>query len=305
MAKGGLLGGMLGGGAGPTRPVPRPDMGAAAMAQPQPQQAGRNGFPSMFSRGVGGILPERGSEMQNEIVNSLVQAALQSAPNSGSPLLAALAPMLGGAAMSRANGLREIGQQREQDGMASTVFGRPMSDSERQLMEIMGNEGAPGFVRSEAERQLTAALRGGGSGGGGGGGGGGRGTTGAPVSGPGGAPVEPVDEMTLLLEATSGGGGLLTEPQRRTMFTMLRNPDATSQSRQLAQELLERHDAAIRQGVANPEGLPAAPNVPTSAPQAPMMPTPPNADPAAPWWRLGSAGSTPNVPPPPPGTVPF
>lgn len=292
MAKSGFFGGMAGG--GPTRPVPRPVQVAAPQAAP-------GGFPAIFSRGQGGILPERGSQTQYDLVTSLVQAAMQAAPQSGSPLLAALAPMLGGAALSRVEGMRDIGRQRETDSVSASLFGRPMTDSERQLMEVMGNEDVPGFFRTEAERRLQAAL---GIGGGSArvGGGGGRTSSPNPAAPGTAAP----DEMALLLEATNGST-LLTEPQRRQLFNMLRDPDATSQERQMAQTLLDRHDRAIRDGVANPQGLPPAPNVPTETPQAPTMPAPASEETAsaAPWWMPGSGGSNPSVPPPPPGTVPF
>lgn len=308
MAKNGFMGGLFGGGnaagAGPgaqTRPVPRPDLAA-----PQPQQAQRaqgNGFPPIFSRGVGGILPERGSEQQQEIVRSLVQAALQAAPASGSPLLAALAPMLGGAALSRADGLREFSQQRDQDAMAATMFGRPMSAAEQELMGIMSNEDAPAFYRNEAERRLRAAMEGRGAPGSGGGGRGG-----APVSGPGGgpAPTAEPDEMAVLLDATSGGR-LLTETQRRTLFNILRDGDSTSQSRQLAQRLLQQHEENIRRGAENPAGLPPAPGVSTETPQAPVIPAAETATPGGGgFWPFNSGGApASNTPPPPPGTVPF
>lgn len=291
MAKTGLFGARS---PGPMRPVPRPD--GLGMAAPAPQ--GRGGFPAIFSRGPGGILPERGSQTQYDLVTSLVQSAMQAAPTSGSPLLAALAPMLGGAALSRVEGMRDIGRQREQDGVAASLFGRPMTESERQLMEVMGNEDLPGFYRTEAERRLRAAMTGQPATGGGGSRGGGSSPNPAAPG------AVPVDEMTLLLEATNGST-LLTEPQRRVMFDMLRDPNATSQERQMAQTLLDRHDRAIREGTANPAGLPAAPNVPTEAPQMPVTPMAAPEAPASPgFWPFGGNAAA-DVPPPPPGTVPF
>lgn len=295
MAKNGLFGGMFGGGAQPMRPVPRPTPGMAPAA-PAAQT-----WPTIFSRGQGGILPERGSQTQYDLVTSLVQSAMQAAPQSGSPLLAALAPMLGGAVLSRVEGMRQMGQDREQDQLAGSLFGRSMTDNERRLAEIMANSDLPGFFRSEAERRLQAALMGQPTGGTGSTGGSGSSSPNpATTGGPG------IDEMVLLLGATDGGA-LLTEAQRRQLFTMLRNPDATSQERQLAQRLLDRHDQAIRDGASNPAGLPAAPAGPMiEAPQAPTLPGP-AAQPSAPqpWWMPGSGGSNPDIPPPPPGTVPF
>lgn len=296
MAKGGLFGG---GGAGSMRPVPRPTTGPApAAASP--------GWPAIFSRGQGGILPERGSQTQYDLVTSLVQAAMQTAPQSGSPLLAALAPMLGGAALSRVEGMRDLGRQREQDALSATLFGRPMSESERQLAEIMSNEDLPGFYRTEAERRLRGAMLGGPVGGVGGRSGGGGGGSRAGSPNPASAQPADADPMAVLLGATDGGA-LLTEPQRRQLFTMLRNPDATSQERQLAQTLLERHDRAIREGRENPTGLPSAPAAPmTTTPTAPSMPVAAaDTAPAQPWWWPGTGGGNPEIPPPPPGTVPF
>lgn len=80
---------------------------------------------SVFRRGEGGILPERGSRSQYDMVQALLQSGVTSSQNSGSPLLAFLAPMVGGAVGTRTEGLyREAQSDRDNqaiDELLSTM----------------------------------------------------------------------------------------------------------------------------------------------------------------------------------------
>lgn len=99
MAKMGLLGG---GGQTP------PFIGGG----PSPA-AGQGG---MFRRGQGGILPERGSRAQYDMVQELLKSGIASSQGSGSPLLAFLAPMIGGAVGTRTEGLYRNAQGQRDNG---------------------------------------------------------------------------------------------------------------------------------------------------------------------------------------------
>ena len=72
---------------------------------------GGQGINTLFSRGPGGILPERGSQAQLDMVGALMQSAMSGAQNSGSPLLALLAPLISGAVGSRTQGLYDAAQK--------------------------------------------------------------------------------------------------------------------------------------------------------------------------------------------------
>lgn len=66
---------------------------------------------SVFRRGEGGILPERGSRAQYDMVQALLQSGVAASRDSGSPLLAFLAPMVGGAVGARTEGLYRGAQE--------------------------------------------------------------------------------------------------------------------------------------------------------------------------------------------------
>lgn len=131
-------------------------------------------FPSangggIFSRGPGGILPERGSQAQMDIVGALMQSAMSGAQNSGSPLLALLAPMIGGAVTSRTQGLYDQGQK-DRAATSTQKLLELMGNDPRVagVLEIMNDQGAPDHVKSLAA-SLIARRGGGGKGGAGGG----------------------------------------------------------------------------------------------------------------------------------------
>lgn len=88
--------------------------GGVGMANaPGASQAGQGGIDlaALLSRGQGGILPERGSRDQYEMVQQLLQSSMASAQGSGSPVLAALTPMIGGAVGTRTEGLYKEAQE--------------------------------------------------------------------------------------------------------------------------------------------------------------------------------------------------
>lgn len=108
---------------------------------------------SVFRRGEGGILPERGSAQQRDLVSALVQSGMKSAGASGSPLLALLAPMVGGAVVNRADGLYESKIDSIMDGMN-------LSAAERALLDTMTVDQKQSYLMKNAGR-----TRGGGGGG--------------------------------------------------------------------------------------------------------------------------------------------
>lgn len=76
----------------------------------------------MLNRGPGGVLPARGSQQQMDIVSALVNSGMQSAGQSGSPLLAFLAPLAGGAVLNRTTSLYEDAQKsRNNAAMADLI----------------------------------------------------------------------------------------------------------------------------------------------------------------------------------------
>lgn len=110
MAKTGLFGGLGRGGGMPTTsgtfaPTASPRPIARGESQPGGLLSG------LLGRGGGGILPERGTRAQYDMVQALLQSGMQSAQGSGSPLLAFLAPVAGGAIGTRAEGLYKDAQQ--------------------------------------------------------------------------------------------------------------------------------------------------------------------------------------------------
>lgn len=91
---------------------------------------------SVFRRGDGGILPERGSRAQLDLVTQLLGSGMQSVQQSGSPLIALLAPLVGGAVGSRTEGLYKTAQAgRDQEAVD-------------QLLSAMGGGGTTGAPMS-------------------------------------------------------------------------------------------------------------------------------------------------------------
>ena len=131
----------------------------------------------LMKRGDGGILPERGSEQQRDLVNALVQQGMASAGQSGSPLLALLAPMAGMAASTRANSLYDSAQEAEaEDSYAEFAKLTGASPAALELLRMMDDPNMPKAAKDQLAKRYEA-MTGGGSGGGrrsGGGGGGSR-----------------------------------------------------------------------------------------------------------------------------------
>jgi hypothetical protein len=121
--------------------------------------AGGMPAPNMFQRGMGGILPERGSQLQQQLVSQAVKSAMASAPQSGSPLLAFLTPLLGGAATSRAQGLgayaQKMGQQGAMDGF-QRVTGA--GESSMELLRMMQDPNLPREAKKELKKRYDIAM---------------------------------------------------------------------------------------------------------------------------------------------------
>jgi hypothetical protein len=121
-------------------------------------QFGQN-LGQMFSRGPGGLLPARGSQPQYDMVQSLLQGGMGAAAQSGSPLLALLAPMVGGAIGNRTQGLYDEAQkarrQKSTQGLLELMGGDPKAAG---ILEILGDQDAPDHVRSIASSMMGKVL---------------------------------------------------------------------------------------------------------------------------------------------------
>ena len=67
----------------------------------------------VFRRGEGGILPERGSQAQYDLVQALLRSGMASSQQSGWPLLALMTPFVSGAIGARTQGLYDAVQAAE------------------------------------------------------------------------------------------------------------------------------------------------------------------------------------------------
>ena len=170
----------MGGGSAAAAPAASMQTTPAVMGmfQEDQSQRGLGGIlGNLMKRGDGGILPERGSEQQRDLVNALVQQGMASAGQSGSPLLALLAPMAGMAASTRANSLYESAQEAEaEDSYAEFAKLTGASPAALELLRMMDDPNMPKAAKDQLAKRYEA-MTGGGSGGGrrsGGGGGGSR-----------------------------------------------------------------------------------------------------------------------------------
>lgn len=147
MAKNGFLGmGGRGNASGMVRPMPNPRLNPVAQAQPSAPAAG-------------GFLGPRGSEQRHDMVMQFLQMAMQAAPNSGSPLLAALAPIAGGFIGARAEKIREDAKAADVARMTDAMLGpNGLSPEAREALEILENENAPAYLKTLAQRQFDAAM---------------------------------------------------------------------------------------------------------------------------------------------------
>jgi len=122
--------------------------------------AGGGGMSGIFSRGPGGVLPERGSDMQRQMVQAALQQAGQSVGGSGSPLLAFLAPMVGGAVGSRTEGLYKTAEDERKDSamdQAMTQLGG--DDKMRSILDLMADPDLPPEVGSLLKASLTDMMK--------------------------------------------------------------------------------------------------------------------------------------------------
>ena len=120
--------------------------------------SGGDFWSSVMARGNGGILPERGSDMQRDMVMASLQSAMSSANASGSPLLSFLAPLAGGAIASRTQSLNDRSQAaaREKsitDFLSSTGGG----DEDRAWLEMLADPNLPPEAKGVIKSRLTKA----------------------------------------------------------------------------------------------------------------------------------------------------
>lgn len=126
---------------------------------------------SVFRRGEGGILPERGSRAQHDMVSALLASGLKSSQGSGSPLLAFLTPMISGAVGARTSGLykdAQAGRDKTATDALLAAMGGPaapsvLPGSRNPAYSAMAANGGPTRAAAEAmnptsmdERELLA-----------------------------------------------------------------------------------------------------------------------------------------------------
>ncbi|MFP4044874.1 MAG: hypothetical protein ACLFTP_09955 [Rhodosalinus sp.] len=266
---------------------------AAAGAAPKPA----------FRRESLGFGPPRGSPEQLEMVSSLVQSAMRSAQGSESPIVSFLAPLLGSAAMGRASSLQDEARSAGLGDMSEALYGRGLTEEEMGLFDIVNNEDAPAMFREQARARLEAILAGAGAPGGmtpsPNPGGGGR--SGGRSGGPSRAPAVPDampdfadDGVATLTDALAAGATPAPSVIAQLEATM-NDPSATAQARTYAQRTL----TSILEGAQSGEAV-----VGSRQPATPMLGvTPPSF--GAPVTPMAQPQGSSNMPPPPPGTVPY
>gem|GEM_PF-2575425 len=111
----------------------------------------------MFQRGGTGILPERGSQQQYDMVMQLLQSGMAGAQNSGSPLLAFLAPMLGGAIGTRTSNLRNMSAESGGDELTASLLGN--NAEARKYSEMLSDPNLPPHLKNLAQTMMTDALK--------------------------------------------------------------------------------------------------------------------------------------------------
>lgn len=114
---------------------------------------------SVFRRGEGGILPERGSRQQMDMVQALLKSGMSASQSSGSPLLAFLAPMVGGALGARTEGLYE-GAQAGRDKEAIDQLLATMVPSQPPVLPGSRNPSYSAMAATGGPTRDAAALSG-------------------------------------------------------------------------------------------------------------------------------------------------
>jgi hypothetical protein len=155
----------MGGGSAAAAPAASMQTTPAVMGmfQEDQSQRGLGGIlGNLMKRGDGGILPERGSEQQRDLVNALVQQGMASAGQSGSPLLALLAPMAGMAASTRANSLYDSAQEAEaEDSYAEFAKLTGASPAALELLRMMDDPNMPKAAKDQLAKRYEAMTGGG------------------------------------------------------------------------------------------------------------------------------------------------
>lgn len=126
----------------------------------------------ILNRGApGSILPERGSQSQYDMVMGALQGAAGSVGQTGSPLLAFLAPMLGGAVGARTQGLYDDVTETQNDAATGTILdamgqnrasggspGRVIYDSPQQVGSTQGRRNSAMANNGGPTRAAAAAM---------------------------------------------------------------------------------------------------------------------------------------------------
>lgn len=107
--------------------------------------------------------PQARSNIDPSLIQNLMAASIRSSQGSGSPLLAALAPIVGGVATARAQAAEQAQAEQSIDSFIGSFVGESGlaggdSDRLRELLLTMSNENTPDAVRSLASRMVTQML---------------------------------------------------------------------------------------------------------------------------------------------------
>lgn len=102
-----------------------------------------------------------------EMIQALLSGAVQSAGQSGSPILAGLAPILGAVIGNSATKRYEEGEATRSQDMLRSVLGDRADDPQLQgILSVLNDDAAPGYLKEIARKQFEATVGSGGDSGG-------------------------------------------------------------------------------------------------------------------------------------------
>lgn len=162
------MGGLGGGGAGMTRPMPNPRLNAPTAAPPAPATK-----PGLFAN-----MP---IQKRFDMAMDLLKNGMQMGAESGSPLMAFLSPLAGAAIGGGIENKRAKLMGEQNDELMASMMPGANSEEVQRLSDIVNNPDTPDYLKSVAKAKLDAAIAPytaapGGGGGGSGGSGKGKGS---------------------------------------------------------------------------------------------------------------------------------
>jgi len=106
------------------------------------------------------MIPEKGSKARNDMVMKLIDASMQSAQESGSPILSALAPIVGAMAGNKSQSQFDEAEAARNQEMTQALLGNMMSNPKAiASMQVLNDPNAPAHLRSIATSQLAAIMK--------------------------------------------------------------------------------------------------------------------------------------------------